>query len=62
MFDYFNGNEWTKLDYERFNGVHDIENVESIYKCGEYIKAVYTNGKEIWYKNYFGCYRGTILE
>lgn len=32
MVDYFNGNEWIKLDYERFNGVHDIENVESIYK------------------------------
>ncbi len=55
--DFFNGVEWIKHDIERYNGVENIEQVESIFPyIGDTIKAEYKNGKVVVYKDIFGTY------
>ena len=54
--DVFNGSEWIERDSEMYNGVDNIENIESIYGVGEEIRVEYKSGIRVVYKNVFGTY------
>lgn len=55
-YNYFNGDDWVKVDEKWLDGVN-LNGLREIYAfSGDAIRCVYKNGKEVFYKRIFGTW------